>query len=187
MQPGSPGTFPRIKQILVLALLLVSFALLAQPPHALPAFPEPTRDLIARWVKQLGDDEFEVREQAMQRLAEAAEDAESALEEAAKSDDLEVARRARELLELLNEPGRIFLGHSDRVWGVSFSPDGSRLASGSCDRTVKVWNARTGQELLSLTGHSDNIRSVCFSPDGRRVATAGDDGTVRIWPALKRR
>jgi hypothetical protein len=74
-------------------------------------------------------------------------------------------------------------GHTEGATSVCFSPDGRRLASASQDRTVKVWNAATGEELLSLKGHEDQIRSVCFSPDGRRLASASLDQTVKVWDA----
>ena len=55
---------------------------------------------------------------------------------------------------------------------MAFSPDGRRLASAGWDRTVKVWDAATGQEALTLTGHTEPVWSVAFSPDGRRLASA---------------
>src|SRR5262249_25535854 len=61
-------------------------------------------------------------------------------------------------------------GHTEEVTSVAYSPDGQRLATGSRDRTVKIWDARTGQELLALRGHKDGVLSVCFSPDGLRLA-----------------
>ena len=55
---------------------------------------------------------------------------------------------------------------------MAFSPDGQRLASASGDGTVKVWDAGTGQETLTLKGHTELVASVAFSPDGRRLASA---------------
>ena len=58
---------------------------------------------------------------------------------------------------------------------VAFSPDGKRLASASEDQTVKVWDATSGQETLTLKGHTDWVLSVAFSPDGKRLASASED------------
>src|SRR5262249_30887585 len=74
-----------------------------------------------------------------------------------------------------------FKRHTGRVNGVAYSADGRRLASGSADRTVKLWNAKTGQEKLTLKGHTGRVTSVEFIPDGKRVASGSFDGTVRVW------
>ena len=66
---------------------------------------------------------------------------------------------------------------------MAFSPDGKRLASASLDRTVKVWDAATGQETLTLKGHTGWSLSVAFSPDGKRLASASGDRTVKVWDA----
>ena len=73
-------------------------------------------------------------------------------------------------------------GHTDGVRDVAFSSDGKRLASASWDGTVKVWDALTGQELLTLPIGAD-AGSVAFSPDGHRLASGRRDGTVMIWDA----
>src|SRR5207249_4526695 len=76
---------------------------------------------------------------------------------------------------------------SDFVESVAFSPDGKRLASGSYDQTVKVWDAATGQETLTHKGHTGWVSSVAFSPDGKRLASASVDGTVKVWEAARGR
>jgi WD40 repeat protein len=61
--------------------------------------------------------------------------------------------------------------HSKGVYSVSFSPDGTLLASGSLDKTVTLWNVRSGECVKTLSGHSKGVRSVSFSPDGTLIAS----------------
>jgi WD40 repeat protein len=76
--------------------------------------------------------------------------------------------------------------HSEEVSCMAYSSDGKRLASGSEDGTVIVWDAISGEQVLGLAAHSGGggfheVSSVTFSPDGKRLATASWDGTVKIW------
>ena len=76
-----------------------------------------------------------------------------------------------------------FTGHRDRVRSVAFSPDARRIVTACWDKTARIWDAATGQELARLSGHADRVWSAAFSPDGRRVVTASHDRTARIWDA----
>ena len=63
---------------------------------------------------------------------------------------------------------------------MAWSPDGTRLATGSWDKTAKVWNAADGRELLTLKGHAARVNAVSWSPDGLRLATGSYDGTTDV-------
>ncbi|MDZ8139893.1 MAG: hypothetical protein RM049_32165, partial [Nostoc sp. DedQUE04] len=72
-------------------------------------------------------------------------------------------------------------GHTNSVYGISFSPDGKMLASASADNTVKLWDTSTGKEIKTLTGHTNSVWGISFSPDGKMLASASADNTVKLW------
>jgi WD40 repeat protein len=70
------------------------------------------------------------------------------------------------------------------VYSVASSPDGKRIVSGSNDKTIRIWDATTGQPIgKPLTGHTDIVYSVGYSPDGNHIVSGSFDKTVRIWDA----
>jgi serine/threonine protein kinase len=74
-------------------------------------------------------------------------------------------------------------GHNAFVNAVAWSPDGKRIASGSSDSTVQVWDAANGGNVYTYNRHSQSVVSVAWSSDGKRIASASFDKTVQVWDA----
>ncbi|MBG1242234.1 serine/threonine-protein kinase [Nostoc sp. NZL] len=72
-------------------------------------------------------------------------------------------------------------GHSSDVNSVAFSPDGIILSSASDDKTIKLWNLASGEEIHTLEGHSTWIWAVAFSPDSKTLASGSADKTIKLW------
>lgn len=72
-------------------------------------------------------------------------------------------------------------GHSRSVNSVAFSTDGKTLASGSDDKTIKLWDVVTGTEIRTFAGYDQRVRLVTFSQDGKTLAGWSDDKTIKLW------
>ncbi len=76
---------------------------------------------------------------------------------------------------------RTLSGHSAEVLGCAISPNGQFIVSASADRTLKVWEVATGQELRTLSGHSDKVLGCAISPNGQFIVSASADRTLKVW------
>lgn len=82
---------------------------------------------------------------------------------------------------LMSPKPRQFIGHTDVIFGIAFSPDGRYLATVSVDKTARLWDLASGESIRLFSGHTDDIGGVAFSPDGKYLATASFDRTARLW------
>jgi small GTP-binding protein len=76
---------------------------------------------------------------------------------------------------------QILRGHKGWINRIAWSPDGSYLASPADDKTIRIWDARSGACVRTLSGHTAEVTSVAWSPDGQRLVSASYDMTIRLW------
>ncbi len=84
-------------------------------------------------------------------------------------------------IEVSSEHRQTLVGHTDWVRSVDFNPKGRIIASASADKTIRLWNVKTGKHEQTLTGHTAPIRCIRFSPSGEILASGSQDGTLYLW------
>ena len=97
-----------------------------------------------------------------------------------------VSGRSFDLWEIPSHYIATLEGHTSAIQSLSFSPDGTILASGSEDSTVVLWNVATRTNIATLEGHTRFVKSVSFSPDGTILASGGSSGTILLWDVATR-
>jgi WD40 repeat protein/DNA-binding XRE family transcriptional regulator len=102
----------------------------------------------------------------------------------ASGKNLAKIRQIREPLSIMQTsifPDRFLIGHSAPVMDTVFSPDGTQIATGSMDGTARLWDATTGESLITLSGHTLPVTHLAFLAGGKNLATTSQDNTTRIW------
>ncbi|KAK9463915.1 WD40-repeat-containing domain protein [Lipomyces oligophaga] len=85
--------------------------------------------------------------------------------------------------ELPTVPAKVLDDHTGEVWFVTFSNDGTKLASASKDFSVIIWDLTRYKQMLALRGHADGVTAVAWSPDDSTIITCGYDRLVKLWHA----
>lgn len=82
---------------------------------------------------------------------------------------------------------RLLSGHASEILTLAFASDGSVLATGGTDQTIRLWNPETGQDLKLLRGHMGAVHALAFSPNGKFLASGSADTSVRLWDVASAR
>ncbi len=71
--------------------------------------------------------------------------------------------------------------HTNWVTSVNFVQNTTKILSGSCDKTIKIWDYQTGNNILTLIGHLKPVTSVCYSFNNKMIISGSSDNTIKIW------
>lgn len=144
---------------------------------------EPDPKVVARLVDDLGSDDFRQREAAMGALRKIGEDAVPFLRRQQDNSDLELRRRALDLLNDIEKKGQRFCstGHDKGVISLALLPGDLKVLSAGEDTSVRLWDMTDGKELRRFNGHTSQVWALAVAPDGKSFASSGQDRTVRLW------
>ena len=85
---------------------------------------------------------------------------------------------------VVGTPLKSFTGHNHFITNISLSFDGNFCVSSSWDKTLRLWNLKTGKTVRQFVGHKKEVFTVCFSPDNRQIISAGADNEIKLWNTL---
>ena len=100
--------------------------------------------------------------------------------EALERSDTRQAQNAVRQAAFEHRAARVIAAHDDLAYDIALSPNGRAAATASADRTVRIWNLRTGRRIGQIAGYREEVRAVSFSRDGRRLATSSADGEIAL-------
>jgi hypothetical protein len=84
------------------------------------------------------------------------------------------------LMQYLSHP-RTLSGHAGKIYSIAWSPDGTKLASGSTDDTINIWNMQNYTFEQDIEGHTGTVTALAWSPDGTKLTSGSKDDTIKIW------
>jgi len=94
-----------------------------------------------------------------------------------------IQKYQKQKLKKINPPREIrtFKGHTKWINSVAITPNGKYIVSGSGDKTIKLWNIKTGRLLRNFKGHTDGVLSVAITPNGKYIVSGSSDKTIKLW------
>ena len=90
-------------------------------------------------------------------------------------------KNSKSIPTLSEQSVNTFIGHTNAVNHLTYSPDGMVIASASEDNKIRIWDAKSGKTIKILSGHTSAVNSISFSPSGKIIASGSSDSTVRLW------
>src|SRR5262249_35092453 len=155
-EPSSMARHQILNSLVVAIILVAPGAGLADQPTD-----EADAARVGQLIRQLGSDQFRERQQASKELEAIGEPAWAALIAVACSDDPEIRHRAQRIVQAIEKRQQLrsFIGHTESVHRIAFSPDGRRALSAAKDNTIRLWDVATGKEIRRLEGHTNWVVS----------------------------